>query len=351
MSVAEPIDGVYTLRRKVGEGGMAEVYHASVNLETFDYSLLYAYTQVDGKTHADRQEAARELVKRLDRRALDPWTVRALLEAQHIPVPAVDASVKISKAGADVERFKAEWQYLLCLSHPNVIAVYGGGEYKGRPYYAMEYLPTAAGITRACRAQPLERSIRLAVRAGYGLAYLHEMEIVHRDVKPSNILVGPSRKGGRRVRVADLGLAKALDGSIRDRLPNPCSDGALDGSPGQTLSRQVLGTARYMAPEQVLSPQTVDSRADVYGLAATIHELASGEPPFPGEMSFMDIVREHARGTQPPLEAERAFAAMPGDLARILRKAMQRRPGMRYASMDDMLHELEAFLGVERGLA
>jgi len=136
------IEGVYALRERVGSGGFAEVRRADVDLERFDYTTLYAYTQVQGNTHIERRRRAEEFSRRLAEQDLDVATIRAILAAAGIPVPGDVVAVKIAtlKLKGDLDRFEAEWKNLICLNHENVVKVYGGGTYQGLHYYAMEYI-------------------------------------------------------------------------------------------------------------------------------------------------------------------------------------------------------------------
>ena len=341
MSNDDPVDGVYLIKERIGEGGMAEIYRVEVDLDAFDYSMLYAYTQADGETHAQRQAQARELNRKLEKKDLDPDTVRGILEAQGMAVPGRVAALKLAKSGADVERFDAEWQYLMCLNHPNVISVYGGGVWRGHPYYVMEHLTDTVPMKEVL-ALSLLGKLELMCQAGEGLAYLHKHEIVHRDVKPGNVMI-VRRKEGLLAKVVDLGIAKAMDGSIADVLPDARPDAVLDGSPGETRSDQALGSKRYMAPEQILSPQTVDHRADQYGLATAIYEITTGYPPFPWEMSYVEIVRSVLKGVEPP-PANVKNPQLPGSLTEIISRAMARKPEARYPDMNAMLAALAQLL-------
>ena len=172
MNNDEPVDGVYWVKERIGEGGMAEIYRVEVDLDAFDYSMLFAYTQADGETHAQRQAQARELNRKLEKKDLDPNTVRAILEAQRMPVPGKVAALKLAKPGADRGRFDAEWQYLMCLHHPNLIDVYGGGIWRGHPYYVMEHLTDTVPMKETLATTSLLEKLELMRQVGESLAYL-----------------------------------------------------------------------------------------------------------------------------------------------------------------------------------
>ena len=320
------IEGVYTLREKIAEGGMAVIYRAEVNLEAFDYTRLYAYTQVQGPTHAERQQQAARLSDTLSGEALDRNTVRAILKAHNIPLPPEVVVVKAAKSNMDPTRFEAEWQNLLCLSHPNVIQVYGGGAWMNRYYYAMEYLPGLVAIEELATELPLEEKLKILVQAGKGLGFLHDNGIVHRDVKPDNFLTCRTNDGQYLTKITDLGIAKTMD-----------------GSPGITQTSQFMGTPYYMAPEQVRSARDVDSRADVYSLGASIYDMVLGVPPFHDKTTLFEIVACISRG-ELPIPPKQHNPALPDVLTSIIQCAMSPDRDQRYPHMNDLVADLEVYL-------
>ncbi len=160
-----------------------------------------------------------------------------------------------------IERFRREAQSLGKLSHPNIVAVHDFGESGGLYYFAMEYVD-GVNLRQMIRSKQMTAVEALAVvpKICDALQYAHDEGVVHRDIKPENILV--DTKG--RVKIADFGLAKLL--RREDDLT-------------LTLSGMTLGTPRYMAPEQVEKPETVDHRADIYSLGVVFYEMLTGELP------------------------------------------------------------------------
>ena len=161
-----------------------------------------------------------------------------------------------------IERFRREARSLAKLSHPNIVAIHDFGEDGGLYYFAMEYVD-GANLREMLRTKKLTPAEALAVvpKICDALQYAHDEGVVHRDIKPENILV--DLKG--RLKIADFGLAKLLR---RD-----------DADQHLTLSGMALGTPRYMAPEQVDKPETVDHRADIYSLGVVFYEMLTGELP------------------------------------------------------------------------
>jgi eukaryotic-like serine/threonine-protein kinase len=156
------------------------------------------------------------------------------------------------------ERFVREGQLAARLAHPNVVGVLDAGEVDGLPFIVMEYVDgeTLADVVRREGALPWERAVGLAVQALDGLEHAHAAGLVHRDVKPGNLLL---RRDGE-LKISDFGIARAVELS------------------GLTEAGMILGTAAYLAPEQARGEE-VGPAADVYGLAAVLYELLSGRPP------------------------------------------------------------------------
>lgn len=165
-------------------------------------------------------------------------------------------------------RFDREMQAVGQLSHPHVVSAHDAGEIAGRHYLAME-LVEGMDLSRLAKAAPemsVAAACELVRQAAIGLQYAHERGMVHRDVKPSNLMLARRGDGPPIVKVLDLGLA-----SLGEADP---------GFPGLTSTGQVMGTLEYMAPEQALDSRAADIRSDVYSLGATLTKLLTGEAPF-----------------------------------------------------------------------
>jgi hypothetical protein len=247
-------------------------------------------------------------------------------------------ALKVIKPGMDTKtvltRFRHEIQALSAMDHPCIPAVLDAGETPDhRPYVVMPLVP-GASITHFCREQRLDvpGKVRLVLEACRAIQHAHGRGVIHRDLKPDNILVSTS-EGVPRPAIIDFGLAKALEPIF-------------DGRTAVTLSDQLVGTPEYMAPEQVDGPTNVDARADVYSMGVILHELLAGSPPFPGaelRAAGRDGLRRilTEREPEPP---SRFDPTVPRELDWICGKCLEKAPERRYPTINAMAEDLAAFL-------
>jgi len=223
-----------------------------------------------------------------------------------------------------VLRFHTEARAAARLDHPNIVPIYEIGEDDGRHFYTMRLVEEGSLADRMQRGPPLSprESARIVALTARAIHFAHQRGVLHRDVKPSNILLDKDLEP----RVGDFGLARIDE-------------------PGSSRSRTgwVLGTPAYMAPEQAsgLASQ-VTTAADVYGLGAVLYELLTGVPPFDGETPFETIRRVLEAGPVPPRSRNPGIHR---DLDIICRKCLQKEPEKRYASAAELADDLERWLG------
>jgi tetratricopeptide (TPR) repeat protein len=226
------------------------------------------------------------------------------------------------------QRFIREAQSAAAVRDEHVVNVHDAGEVNGLPYLVMEFVAGVSLQQRLEQAGPLEirEAVRIAVEAARGLAAAHAQGLIHRDVKPANILI---EEGTGRVKLTDFGLARAVDDA--------------------SLSRTgvVAGTPAYMAPEQARG-EPLDHRADIHALGATLYELLAGQPAFAGG-NVQDVLRCVAQDEPPPLR--RWNRAVPADVETIVHKAMAKEPSERYGTARELADDLERFLKDETILA
>jgi serine/threonine-protein kinase len=219
-----------------------------------------------------------------------------------------------------VERFRREARAAAKLSHPNIVTVIDRGEADGRQFIVFEYVD-GQNLKQLIERQgrlPVRTALELAIEVGRALAFAHEHGLVHRDVKPQNVLLGDGD-----VKVTDFGIARSLD--VKS---------------GLTQTGTVLGTSEYVAPEQA-SGRPVDALSDVYSLGVVVYELLAGKPPYGGE-SFVAVAMRHVQDPVPSIAEARPDVPLRMDAA--LRTAMAKDPRERFPSMIEFVRELEACL-------
>ncbi|MBI4421214.1 MAG: protein kinase [Gemmatimonadetes bacterium] len=213
-----------------------------------------------------------------------------------------------------IERFRREAQFVAQLNHPNVLSVSFAGEHDGMVFYAM---PRVHGKTlrESLREQsplPIGRALRIFGEVASGLEHAHQKGIVHRDVKPANIMLD---EGGRSL-LLDFGIAKALT------------------APGGHLSvsGQIIGSLEYMSPEQAGGSRAVDARSDLYSLGVVGFEMLTGRLPFSAE-TIQQFVTQHRTGTPSRIRDFRADVAPA--FAEAVQRCMEKDPAMRWQSAAD----------------
>jgi serine/threonine protein kinase len=232
-------------------------------------------------------------------------------------------AVKVLKEDAAADpvllgRFLRERAALLRLKHPHMVRGLGGGEEGGRPYLVMEYVPGQSLGQRIFRDGPmtLEEALATFSQIGSALDYLHRQNLVHRDVKPDNILLTPDGQA----KLADLGLSK--DRTVEADI---------------TSSRAGLGTLAYAAPEQFESAATADARSDVYAFGATLYHALTGVPPFHGQITLVVLRQKLTNDFLPP---GRLLPHIPAGVDHALCRSMCANPEQRPASCEEFLDSL-----------
>ncbi len=217
-----------------------------------------------------------------------------------------------------VERFRREARAVASLSHPNIVTVIDRGEHEGREFIVFEYVE-GENLKELIRRGPVPvaRAVELVLQVASGLSFAHQQGLVHRDVKPQNVLLN----GDGHAKVTDFGIARALD--VQE---------------GMTQTGTVLGTSDYIAPEQAQG-MDVDEHSDVYSLGVVLYELLTGEVPFSGE-NFVAVAMRHINDAPPGVRDKRPEVSPRLEAA--VQRAMAKDPSRRFATMADLCRELEA---------
>ena len=267
-------DHRYLIRRKLGSGGMADVYLA------------------------DDQELGRQVALKM-------------LNERH----ATDEQF--------VERFRLEAQNAAGLNHPNIVSVFDRGQAEGTYYIAMEFLDgrTLKDLLIRNGPTPIPVAIDYTRQMLSALAFAHRNGIVHRDIKPHNIVVG----GDGRLKVTDFGIARS-------------------GTSQMTEAGSIVGTAQYLSPEQARGAP-VDPRSDLYSLGIVMYEMLTGTVPFTGDAPVEIAMKHLSAIPSPPSELR---PEVPHDLDAVVMRALAKEPDQRYTTADEMEADLAR---VARGVA
>jgi eukaryotic-like serine/threonine-protein kinase len=227
-------------------------------------------------------------------------------------------------AGVNADRFKREVQLSARLQHPHIVPVLSAGEVDGLPYYIMPYVKGESLRARLAGGPlPINEVVGILGDVAKALAYAQSEGVVHRDIKPDNILLS-----GGAATVADFGIAKALSSARRSE-------------PGEALTSlgMSLGTPAYMAPEQVAGDPNVDNRADIYSLGCVAYEMLAGTSPFAGKTPQQMLA---AQVLEKPAPLATRRPGIPPALVGLVNRCLEKEPALRPQSASELVTQLEA---------
>lgn len=225
-----------------------------------------------------------------------------------------------------VKRFQREVEAIAALGHPNVVMAYDADEAESGHFLVMEFVngsDLAACVERE-GPFPIDKAVDAILQSARGLAYAHSQGIIHRDIKPHNLL----RDQSGMIKVTDLGLARLNHGQ----------DGPATGAE-VTMAGGAIGTIDYMPPEQAVDATTIDHRADIYSLGCTLHYLLTGVPPYSGP-TLVSILLKHRDGPIPSIRALRGD--VPEALDELFRRMVAKTPETRIQQMEEVISALGA---------
>jgi hypothetical protein len=249
-----------------------------------------------------------------------------------------------------IARFTREAYAAAQLNHHNMIQIYDLGSAGDVNYFSMEFVrgqTLSELIEKAGKLDP-DVAIGYVLQAARGLEFAHNHGMVHRDVKPANLMVNENGI----VKVADLGLVKTPQTDAQGDAPNSAEAISRDTPAKRTLSTATadvtlanvaMGTPAYMAPEQAENAAGVDHRADIYSLGCTLYVLLTGRPPFEGA-SALEVITKHR--SEPVVRPDVLVKRIPKQLADITLKMVAKRPEDRYATLREVIRDLEQYLGI-----
>ncbi|MBO4415425.1 MAG: Stk1 family PASTA domain-containing Ser/Thr kinase [Lachnospiraceae bacterium] len=217
-----------------------------------------------------------------------------------------------------VEKFRAEAQSVAGLSHPNIVSVYDVGDDDGLHYIVMELVEgiTLKRFIERRGKLDIKEAVGIAIQIAQGMEAAHSHHIIHRDIKPQNIII--SREG--KVKVADFGIAKAATSN--------------------TISQNAIGSVHYLSPEQARGGYS-DERSDIYSLGVTLYEMLTGQVPFAGDNS-VSVALLHIQSEATPVQV--LNPGVPTSVDRIVLKCMQKKPERRYQSAAELIRDLKKSL-------
>jgi serine/threonine-protein kinase len=229
----------------------------------------------------------------------------------------------ISSDPDQLERFRREARAVARLNHPHVVTVIDAGEDEGAPYIVFEYVEgeTLKERIRRLGRLPVSEAVAYAIEIGRALECAHTHRLVHRDVKPQNVLIDPDG----RAKVTDFGIARSMEAQ------------------GLTATGRVLGTTDYVSPEQALGHE-VTAQSDIYSLGVVLYEMLTGEAPFKADTQVA-VAMKHVRDPLPDVQRRRPEIS--ATLAAVVERATAKETQNRYATVGEMVHDLEEVLAIE----
>ncbi|MCC6422394.1 MAG: serine/threonine protein kinase [Phycisphaerales bacterium] len=244
----------------------------------------------------------------------------------------------LAKDPSFVARFTREAYAAAQLTHHNVVQIHDIGAEGEVHYFSMEFVggQTLGEMVEKEGKLDADVAVGYALQAARGLKFAHDHGMIHRDIKPDNLLINDQGI----VKVADLGLVKTPEGSERTVVAGE----AAPQNPMVTAAQSFMGTPAYMAPEQARDSTKVDGRADIYSLGCTLYDMVTGRPPFGGKTAAEVMTKHQREAVVPP---HQIVNRVPEQVSALLMKMVAKKPEERYANAGELISALEEYLGVD----
>lgn len=323
ISESEVLDGHPNLMPELGEMLRDLLMVEQVRRQVEDEKSTTAPARRKPKEQATKARtktfAGYEIIRKIDRGGQgDVYLGRQVSTSRKVAIKIL--SRRVAETEGSVERFQREARAAASLDHPNIVRVYAGGETRGVHFIAFEFVDGPSLERLLTKNAPLQEAqiLEIAEATADALQHAHTHGVLHRDVKPGNILVTPDGQ----VKLTDFGLAKY---------------GATQLS-FQTTAGRVFGTPAFLSPEQTTDSGAVDARSDIYSLGCVLYNMATGRPPFIGENPYV-VMDQHRRTTPAPIRHQNPMIS--GPLEMVTLRAMNKNPDHRYQTAEALVEDLK----------
>ena len=326
MASREPIENVYTKDGVITKNALFTIYKAEINLDKFDYDMLYAYTQVNGITLNKRAFEAEKFAQKLSEKNLDNQTIRTILETQNVALPPKSATFIEANSCLDTKFFHNKHNLFLYTQHPNLITIYASGVDGKSTYVATESLENRMPTEKLFETFTQEGKINLLIQVSRAVASLHSNKIVHQNICPENIFALPQAGGICQIKLLASGII-------------PSINNALDTGGGSEFKPLFA----FTSPEKLLGQDpTIPSseKEDIYALGGALYFYLSGQRPWQQSRTLFDIIK--ASKEQEQAISEEDLSNIPENLKSVILQATSINPDDRYSNIAQFITDLEA---------
>ena len=326
MASREPIETVYTKEGVITKNALFTIYKAEINLDKFDYDMLYAYTQVTGLTLSKRALEAEKFALKLSEKNLDNQTIRTILETQNIELPPKSATFIEATNSFDTKFFNNKHNLFLYTQHPNLITIYASGLENDRVYVATESLSNRMPTEKLFETFTIEGKINLLIQVSRAVASLHSNKIIHQNICPENIFALPQANGICQIKLLASGII-------------PDISNALNVGGGSEFKPLFA----FTSPETLAASKTSSINTeteDIYALGGILFFYLSGQRPWQKYRTLFDIIKACKEGEKAINEED--CANITDNLKSVITKATAINPDERYKNIAEFISDLEA---------